>query len=555
MNTSDVQSTLRTVTAQWSGAASATGDNVATGLSTIAGRAQSAGHKTLETITLTDQYSMTSVYSRDGTVAHNGYASTTKHALDFAEFDLDVPDLPARISPQISSLSWKKRSQYADEPSILTVTVTDDSHDPVLLDGWWTNPNLAGSQGPQEVKLQPGIPTDVRVPSMWAGVNSLQTIQLVDGAGNGSSYRRDGTWIHGPGVTEHHLFDFSSLDLTLRPSSPAVSIRPRPFGARMVWHASGQAVDTKSSLRITVSPGGKVIDLPATSVGGRTIDVPGLANGTSYTVTAVMRSQWGDGRPTNFVVRPMPSTNVFAVRDASGDNRVDVVARKPSGVVPDGDAYVYPTNGRGAFGPKYVAFSARDNECERVAPADVQSDGEVLCFGPTLLAKRAPGYGYLLGTSGWSSMRFVDGGHDLTGDGRPDLVGVTADGVMKVYQTGSKTHIVSTTTLGSGWNIYTAVFQTGDFSGDRRADLVALDTTGRLWLYAGNGRGGFASRVQIGTGWGNFGAVLPLRDFNGDGKADIGAITMDGKLLMYPGNGRRGFLPAKQIGTGWGGFF
>ncbi|PEF36198.1 serine protease, partial [Bacillus sp. AFS094228] len=87
------------------------------------------------------------------------------------------------------------------------------------------------------------------------------------------------------------------------------------------------------------------------------------------------------------------------------------------------------------------------------------------------------------------------------------------------------------------WAAFTSVLSAGDFDGDGHPDLVARTSDGVLWLYPTDGRGQFLARKQIGTGWQGFTQMLAPGDFSGDGKADLVARAADGKLWLYPGNG------------------
>lgn len=471
----------------------------------------------------------------------------TTHSVDMGA-TFSVTGGVDRTPPRITSLTMASRPTYVDETGRMALAL--DTTEPVQVRASWDQPTgLLGTRGPQESVSggSASLPVDLSP----AGIHSFSEISVSDADGNIRRYYPDGREVWGRTEAVHGL-PLEDFDVTVKPSTPSAVAKARPGSVRLLLHADDREAKTMTGWRVVVGPGSLVRDVPV-KVGWTQVDIGGLANGTAYTVSTTARSAVGDSRAAVSTIRPMPSSNVFALRDATGDGRVDIIARQPHGTLPSGDSYVYPTNGSGTFGRRVAAFRASESECERVAPADVYptSEAEVLCYGPSLLAKWPAGHGYLLGTAGWSSMRFVDGGHDVTGDGNPDVVAVTAAGVLKIYETRRATTVVASSTLGSGWNVFTALLQVGDFSGDRRADLLAVDGAGRLWLYAGNGRGGFAKGIQIGSGWGGFGAVMPLRDFNGDGRADIGAITMDGKLLLYPGNGQGGFLAKSQIGTGW----
>ncbi|MET7860038.1 FG-GAP-like repeat-containing protein [Streptomyces sp. NPDC005318] len=107
--------------------------------------------------------------------------------------------------------------------------------------------------------------------------------------------------------------------------------------------------------------------------------------------------------------------------------------------------------------------------------------------------------------------RTSSSGADLTGDGRPDLVGRDGSGVLWLYKgTGNAiAPYAARTKIGAGWNTYNSLTSTGDLTGDGKADLVARDSSGVLWLYKGTGNATtpYATRTKIGAGWNTYNAL------------------------------------------------
>lgn len=514
-----------------------------------------SGPYALSSVTLLDASGKKSQYLADGhklVLSPTPATGPTTHSLDLATTTFTVLDGTDVTAPRVTSVSLPTRPSAAMAAGRLDLGVDDSGA--VTATAVWQHSTVTGEFASDTRQSSGGL-VSLPFSHHLAGTYRLSAIVVKDPAGNVRQYLRNGT-VSSVGSTGTHTLDFARFDLALRPSPPTPLVTPHPGSVRVRVAATADEAKTQTGWRVVVNPGNIVRDVPIRT-GATHIDVKGLVNGTTYTVATTARSVTGDSAATTRSVHPMPSTNVFAVADATGDKRVDVVARQPRTTTTDGVSYVYPTNGKGAWGSRFSAFHAEEPNCERVAPGDVYVVGqsEVLCYGDGLIALNRDGSGFGLGTRGWSSMRFVDGGYDLTSDGHPDILGVASDGALRLYETRNSTTIRTWKQIGTGWQIYTSVFQPGDMTGDGRNDIAAVDTGGRLWLYAGNGKGGVAPRRQIGSGWGTFGAVLPLRDFNGDGKSDIGAITMDGTLWLYPGNGRSGFLPRKAIGAGWNIFF
>jgi len=159
--------------------------------------------------------------------------------------------------------------------------------------------------------------------------------------------------------------------------------------------------------------------------------------------------------------------------------------------------------------------------------------------------------------SGWQIYNTVVGVGDVTGDGKADLVARDSAGKLWLYQgTGSTTApFKARVQIGTGWQIYNTIVGVGDLSGDGKPDLIGRDSSGKLWLYTGRGSATtpFAARVQIGTGWQIYNTIIGTRDLNEDGKADLVGRDSSGNLWLYQGTGSA-TAPYKarvEVGTGW----
>ncbi|OLF17283.1 hypothetical protein BU204_11715, partial [Actinophytocola xanthii] len=123
---------------------------------------------------------------------------------------------------------------------------------------------------------------------------------------------------------------------------------------------------------------------------------------------------------------------------------------------------------------------------------------------------------------------------DVTGDGRPDLVGRTASGDLLLYPHSGTVNGEATwrsnTKVSHGWGGMTAMMP-GDVTGDGRPDLVGRTASGDLLLYphsgSVNGEATWRSHTKVSHGWGGMTAVL-LGDVTGDGKSDLLGRTESG---------------------------
>ncbi|WP_327289692.1 FG-GAP repeat domain-containing protein [Streptomyces sp. NBC_01198] len=158
---------------------------------------------------------------------------------------------------------------------------------------------------------------------------------------------------------------------------------------------------------------------------------------------------------------------------------------------------------------------------------------------------------------GWNTYDTITGAGDLTGDGKADLLGRDASGVLWLYKgTDSTTApFAARTGIGAGWNTYTTLTATGDLTGDGKADLVGVDASGGLWLYKGTGdaTAPYAARTKVGTGWSTYTVLLGPGDLTGDGKADLVGRDASGGLWLYKGTGNAAapYAARTKVGGGW----
>ncbi|MEV8533137.1 FG-GAP-like repeat-containing protein [Streptomyces sp. NPDC051211] len=161
-----------------------------------------------------------------------------------------------------------------------------------------------------------------------------------------------------------------------------------------------------------------------------------------------------------------------------------------------------------------------------------------------------------LGT-GFNAYDVLTSAGDVTGDGRPDLLGRQATtGDLYLFAHDGKGGLKSGLKVSGGWKAYKQLLGAGDLNGDGQGDLLAVDDKNTLWRFDGAGNGTFKARVQVnGAGWAA-GRVqlIGVGDISGDGKADIVSRNAAGELLRNNGDGKGGLQATVKIATGFGGY-
>jgi hypothetical protein len=167
---------------------------------------------------------------------------------------------------------------------------------------------------------------------------------------------------------------------------------------------------------------------------------------------------------------------------------------------------VFPGLGNGSFGPRFVSSAGND-------PLSAMTVG------------------------------------DLNGDGKPDAVVTTFNGVSVLLGKGDGTFTIATAPGVPGSPAWTAI---ADFNGDGKADLAVATDNGVSFL-PGNGDGTFGTRQDVAAG--GQASYLAAADLNGDGKPDLAAInpqTAGGggnSLTVLLGNGNGTFNLSKTYPT------
>ncbi|WP_392965765.1 trypsin-like serine protease [Streptomyces sp. LN245] len=243
--------------------------------------------------------------------------------------------------------------------------------------------------------------------------------------------------------------------------------------------------------------------------------------------------------------------------DLTFDGRADLLERTPSGGLFEQDSK----------GTSLAARAYQGNGWQNaswVLQADLDRD----FYQDLIMRDKGDGKlyrSYMNHSSGdfeWMQISSVWGGYksyavpgDLTGDSRPDLVAVDADGSVYLYPgKGTGQFYGRVKIVDRAWK-NVKIFGHGDLSGDGRADLLVRNSSGVLYLYRGTQveKTPFSARIQARTGW-NFTSYVANGDVTGDGIADVIARDSGGTLWLYPGTNKASsglFGTRKSLGTGF----
>ena len=205
---------------------------------------------------------------------------------------------------------------------------------------------------------------------------------------------------------------------------------------------------------------------------------------------------------------------IIGVGDFTGDKKVDLLARTPSGVL-----NLYKGTGTGKVISRVKAGSGWNTMIHLTG------------VGPK------PG----------SKVVVQSGVGDLNSDGRRDVIAREAStGKVWLYR-GKTASTWSRVAMPVDWSDVRFAQGMGDFDADGVADVLVVTNDGVVNRYPSNGAGGFGAPVELATGWEIYDQVVNAGDFNGDRGRTSSPATAPG--CCGPGRDRvriRGGGPGRQ---------
>ncbi|GEB61361.1 VCBS repeat-containing protein [Streptomyces gardneri] len=294
---------------------------------------------------------------------------------------------------------------------------------------------------------------------------------------------------------------------------------------------------------------------------GRTAAGKPVANGR-YTWHLQANTADGQGSDLSVTGTVTVSGGQPAWRDMAGnDTQGDLLVMDTAGLVS-----MYRGTGYSGLSARIAGTSAKFPTASLLVPfGDVNADGcaDVLVrVGDQLRAYR-PGCGKVVSASspyttigsGWGQYDVLTSSGDANGDGFTDLIArQTSTGDMYFYAGTADHRVKPRVRIGTNWKLYKKVVGAGDLNGDGRGDLLGVDAAGVLWRYYGTATGGVTARVRVGSGWGAYTSLVGVGDISGDGCADLVARDTAGRLYDYDSTCRGPYGSRMLIGGGWNAF-
>ncbi|WP_346768276.1 FG-GAP-like repeat-containing protein [Streptomyces sp. R301] len=344
--------------------------------------------------------------------------------------------------------------------------------------------------------------------------------------------------------------------------TPAVNIKTATWKPR--WWLSKPAASWRLSLKhkatgktVRTLTGGEARGLVTTVWDGKDASGKLVVNG-GYTWTLTAQPADGQGAALTASGTVALSGGAAVWRDMAGDDGFgDLLAMDTAGAMS-----LYRGTGTGGVSSRIVGVGNKFATTSLLVPfGDVNGDrcADVLARVGNELRAYRPGCGKVVTASspytliglGWAQYDQLTSSGDVNGDGYADLVVRQASTGDMYFYAGTATHALKARVrIAADWRLYKRVVGAGDLNGDGRGDLLGVDAAGVLWRYFGTATGGVAPRVKVGGGWGVYSALVGVGDVSGDGRSDLVARTTDGKLYRYSSTGTGAYGGRVLIGTG-----
>lgn len=262
---------------------------------------------------------------------------------------------------------------------------------------------------------------------------------------------------------------------------------------------------------------------------------------------------------------------VTGIGDLTNDGEGDILVRNVASRI----AYVYPGDGRGGLRNRLGPFRQFRGLDFLTAPGQIGGARAADLVGRVRSSGQMVGFV----NSGRKNIGGIDATGDVVatadlllnvgdwdGDKHGDVMTRSAEsGDIYLRKGDGEGHFGQPVRAGEGWGAISSITPVGDVTGDGKPDLVGKRKSGQMRLYPGDGRSGFRSsvparpkvtaRLRAGSAE-RYNAMVYVGDANGDKVGDLIAREKGtGQLWLMPGEpGPGAFAKRRFIAGGFGGY-